>query len=211
MMLKVLIADDHPVFRAGVRQIIGETGDIVVGCEVSNGWDAVEAARLKECDVMLLDISMPGKDGMEVLRDVKEEKLGIPVLVLSMHPEEQYAIQALKAGASGYLTKESAPDELVTAIRKVSSGGKHISASLAEKLALYVQNDGDALPHRVLSSREYQVMRLIASGKTPTQIAEELSLSVKTISTYRVRILNKLDMQSNAELVRYAFKNRLVD
>ena len=210
-MLKVLIADDHPVFRAGVRQIIGETGDIVVGCEVSNGWDAVEAARLKECDVMLLDISMPGKDGMEVLRDVKEEKLGIPVLVLSMHPEEQYAIQALKAGASGYLTKESAPDELVTAIRKVSSGGKHISASLAEKLALYVQNDGDALPHRVLSSREYQVMRLIASGKTPTQIAEELSLSVKTISTYRVRILNKLDMKSNAELVRYAFKNRLVD
>ena len=210
-MLKVLVADDHPVFRAGVKQIIAETNDISVGCEVSNGWDAVDVARSGRCDVMLLDISMPGKDGLDVLRDVKEEKLGIPVLILSMHPEEQYAIQALKAGAAGYLTKESAADELVTAIRKVASGGKHISGSLAEKLASYVQNAGEESPHRILSSCEYQVMRLIAAGKTPTEIAAELSLSVKTISTYRVRILSKLDMKSNAELVRYAVKNKLVD
>jgi len=210
-MLKVLVVDDHPVFRAGVKQIIAETNDISVGCEVSNGWDAVDAARSGRCDVMLLDISMPGKDGLDVLRDVKEERLSIPVLILSMHPEEQYAIQALKAGAAGYLTKESAADELVTAIRKVAAGGKHISASLAERLASYVQNAGDEAPHRILSSREYQVMLLIAAGKTPTEIAEKLSLSVKTISTYRVRILSKLDMKSNAELVRYAVKNKLVD
>lgn len=210
-MLKVLIVDDHPVFRAGLKQIIAETNDIIVSAEVSNGWDAVDAARSGRYDVMLLDISMPGKDGLDVLRDIKEEKVGIPVLILSMHPEEQYAIQSLKAGASGYLTKESAADELVTAIRKVSAGGKHISASLAEKLASYVQNASEEAPHRILSSREYQVMRLIASGKTPTEIAEELSLSIKTVSTYRVRVLNKLDMKNNAELVRYAVKNKLVD
>ncbi len=210
-MLKVLIVDDHPVFRAGLKQIIAETNDIIVSAEVSNGWDAVDAAKSGRYDVMLLDISMPGKDGLDVLRDIKEDKVGIPVLILSMHPEEQYAIQSLKAGASGYLTKESAADELVTAIRKVSAGGKHISASLAEKLAAYVQNASDEAPHRVLSSREYQVMRLIASGKTPTEIAEELSLSIKTVSTYRVRVLNKLDMKNNAELVRYAVKNKLVD
>ncbi len=210
-MLRVLIVDDHPVFRAGLKQIIAETSDILVGAEVSNGWDAIDAARSGRYDVMLLDISMPGKDGLDVLRDVKELKLGIPVLILSMHPEEQYAIQSLKAGAAGYLTKESAAEELVTAIRKVSAGGKHISASLAEKLAAYVQNSGEEAPHKVLSSREYQVMRLIASGKTPTEIAEELSLSIKTISTYRVRVLSKLDMKNNAELVRYAVKNKLVD
>ncbi len=210
-MLKVLIVDDHPVFRAGLKQIIAETNDIIVSAEVSNGWDAVDAAKSGRYDVMLLDISMPGKDGLDVLRDIKEERIGIPVLILSMHPEEQYAIQSLKAGASGYLTKESAADELVTAIRKVSRGGKHISASLAEKLASYVQNASDEAPHKVLSSREYQVMRLIASGKTPTEIAEELSLSIKTVSTYRVRVLNKLDMKNNAELVRYAVKNKLVD
>lgn len=210
-MLKVLIVDDHPVFRAGLKQIIAETNDIIVSAEVSNGWDAVDAAKSGRYDVMLLDISMPGKDGLDVLRDIKEERIGIPVLILSMHPEEQYAIQSLKAGASGYLTKESAADELVTAIRRVSRGGKHISASLAEKLASYVQNASDEAPHRALSSREYQVMRLIASGKTPTEIAEGLSLSIKTISTYRVRALNKLDMKNNAELVRYAVKNKLVD
>ena len=210
-MLKILIADDHPVFRAGVRQILSETIDMVVAGEVNNGWDAVERARSRDCDVILLDISMPGKDGMEVLRNIKDERLGIPVLVLSMHPEEQYAVQALKAGAAGYLTKESASDELITAIRKVSSGRKHISASLGEKLASYVQNDRNELPHKVLSHREYQVMRLIASGKKPTEIAQELSLSVKTVSTYRIRVLNKLEMTSNAQLVRYAVINKLVD
>ena len=210
-MLRVLIADDHPVFREGLRQIINETNDLVVACEASDGIEVLKRAREGCCDVVLLDISLPAINGIEILKHLKTEKPKIPILMLTMHPEEQYAIRALRAGASGYLTKESTPDELVTAIRKISKGGKYISSSLAEKLASEVGQMDVQAHHEMLSDREYQIMLLIASGKTVSQIAETLSLSIKTISTYRSRILKKMGMKTNAELTYYAIKNRLVD
>jgi len=209
-MLKILIADDHPVFRRGLKQIIAETTDMVVAAEATNGWEVLSKVRTGDYDLVLLDISMPGKDGMDVLTQLKNERPALLVLMVSMHPEEQYAVRALKAGASGYLTKESAPDELIVAIRKVSTGGKYVSSALAERLAALLQEDAEALPHEALSSREYQVMCMIASGKTLKEIAGELSLSIKTISTYRSRILEKMKMRNNAELIHYAVKNRLV-
>ena len=210
-MLKILIADDHPVFRRGLKQIIAETTDIVVADEAADGLEVLNKVKVGDFDVVLLDISMPGKTGIDVLAQLKYERPKLPVLMLSMHPEEQYAVRALRAGASGYLTKESAPDELVGAIRKVSTGGKYVSASLAEKLASIVQKEGEELPHQTLSDRELHVMCLIASGKTVSEIARELSLSVKTISTYRSRILEKMKMKNNAELTRYAINNDLTD
>jgi len=210
-MLRVLIADDHPVFREGLRQIINEVNDLVVASEASDGIEVLKRLREGSCDLVLLDISLPGINGIEILKHLKTEKIGIPILILTMHPEEQYAIRALKAGASGYLTKESTPDELVTAIRKISKGGKYISSSLAEKLASEVGRMDVKASHDMLSDREYQIMLLIASGKTVSQIAERLSLSIKTISTYRSRILEKMGMQTNAELTYYAIKNQLVD
>ena len=210
-MLKILIADDHPVFRRGLKQIIAETTDIVVADEAADGLEVLNKVKVGDFDVVLLDISMPGKTGIDVLAQLKYERPKLPVLMLSMHPEEQYAVRALRAGASGYLTKESAPDELVGAIRKVSTGGKYVSASLAEKLASIVQKEGEELPHQTLSDRELHVMCLIASGKTVSEIAKELSLSVKTISTYRSRILQKMKMKNNAELTRYAINNSLID
>jgi len=209
-MLKIIIADDHPVFRRGLKQIIAETTDMVVAGEATNGWEVLSKVRTGDYDLVLLDISMPGKDGMDVLTQLKNERPALLVLMVSMHPEEQYAVRALKAGASGYLTKESAPDELIVAIRKVSTGGKYVSSALAERLAALLQEDAEALPHEALSSREYQVMCMIASGKTLKEIAGELSLSIKTISTYRSRILEKMKMRNNAELIHYAVKNRLV-
>jgi len=210
-VLRILIADDHPVFRRGIKQIISENPDMVVSAEAANGWEVLSKVNSAEFDIVLLDISMPGKNGMDALRQLKTEKPGVPVLMLSMHPEEQYAVQALKSGASGYLTKESAPDELIRAIRKVATGGKYVTASLAERLAAYVQSDGAVLPHKALSDREYLVMCLIASGKTVSEIARELSLSVKTVSTHRSRILAKMKLRNNAELTHYAIKNALVD
>ena len=209
-MLKILIADDHPVFRRGLKQIIAETTDIVVADEAADGLEVLNKVKVGDFDVVLLDISMPGKTGIEVLAQLKYERPKLPVLMLSMHPEEQYAVRALRAGASGYLTKESAPDELVAAIRKVSTGGKYVSSSLAERLASLLQK-AEQLPHDILSRREYQVMCLMASGKTVSEIAKELSLSVKTISTYRSRILEKMKMKNNAELTRYAINNSLID
>jgi DNA-binding NarL/FixJ family response regulator len=179
--------------------------------EASTGQEVLEKVFKKEFDVVLLDISMPGKSGLEILKELKSHRSKLTVLVLSMHPEEQYAVQVFKAGASGYLTKESAPDELLTALRKVSSGGKYVSSSLAEKLAYALEKDVEKAPHEILSTREYEVMRKIASGKTVTDIARELFLSPKTISTYRTRILEKMNMKNNVELVRYALKNHLVD
>ena len=209
-MLKILIADDHPVFRRGLKQIIAETTDIVVADEAADGLEVLNKVKVGDFDVVLLDISMPGKTGIDVLAQLKYERPKLPVLMLSMHPEEQYAVRALRAGASGYLTKESAPDELVAAIRKVSTGGKYVSSSLAERLASLLQK-AEQLPHDILSRREYQVMCLMASGKTVSEIAKELSLSVKTISTYRSRILEKMKMKNNAELTRYAINNSLID
>jgi two-component system invasion response regulator UvrY len=210
-MIKILIADDHPVFRFGLKQIIQEAPDLVVVAEAVNGREALVMAKKGDYDVVVLDISMPVRNGVDVLFELKHERPALPVLMLSMHPEEQYAMRALRAGASGYLTKESVPEELVAAIRKVAGGGKYVSASLAEHLASMVQSDVGAPPHETLSRREYQVMCMIASGKTVSETAQELSLSAKTISTYRTRILEKMQMKNNAELIRYATKNQLVE
>ena len=210
-MLRILIADDHPVFRQGLRQILNDASDMVVTDEVSDGLEVLDRVRASCCDVVLLDISLPGMSGIDILKQLEKEQPGLPVLILTMHPEEQYAIRALRAGASGYLTKESTPDELVTAIRKVSAGGKYVSSSLAEKLAYELGRIDEKAPHETLSDREYQIMILIASGKTVTEIAEILSLSIKTVSTYRSRILEKMRMKNSAELTYYAIKNQLVD
>jgi len=210
-MIKILIADDHPVVRKGLKEIIEDTPDMMVGDEASNGQETLEKVRKSDFDIVLLDISMPGRSGLDILKELKSEKPELSVLILSIHPEEQYAVRVLKAGASGYLTKESAPEELIAAIKKASIGRKYVSSSLAEKLALYLEIDDEKPLHETLSDREYEVMRKIASGKTITEIAEKLFLSIKTISTYRSRILEKMGMKSNAELTHYALKNRLVE
>jgi len=208
-MTRILIADDHTIFREGLKHILAEHPDLVVADEASNGQEVLEKIWKNEYDILLLDISMPGITGIDVLKQLRTEKPRLAVLVLSMHPEEQYAIRVLKAGASGYLTKESAPDELITAIRKISRGRKYITPSLAERLAVEVGTDAEKPLHETLSDREYQVLLLIAAGKTITQIAEEISLSVKTVSSYRARILEKMKMKTNAEIMRYAVMNRL--
>ncbi len=209
-MLRILIADDHAIVRQGLKQIVTETQDMIVAGEASNGQELLNKIKEEDYDVVVLDITMPGRNGVDVLRQLRSERPQLPVLMLSIHPEEQYALRALKAGASGYLTKESAPDELVAAIRKVSWGGKYVSSSLAEKLAFELETGHEQAPHEALSDREYQVMCMIASGKTVMEVAQELSLSEKTISTYRSRILEKMKMKNNAELTYYAIKNQLV-
>jgi len=210
-MLKILVADDHTIVRDGLRQILGEVPDMIVAGEASDGVQALHKVREDHYDVVLLDIAMPGISGVDVLKQLKLEKPDLPVLMLSMYPEEQYAMRTLKAGAAGYLTKESASDELITAIRKVCGGGKYITSSLAEKLAFCLDSHSDQPVHERLSDREYQVVRMIASGKTVTEIAEELYLSVKTISTNRSRALIKMGMKTNAEITYYAIKHGLVD
>ncbi len=210
-MLRILIADDHPIVRQGIGQLIAKTADMVVADEASNGSEVLDKVRASHCDVVLLDLSMPGLHGLDIIRQLKKESPRLPILILSMHSEEQYAVRAFRAGASGYLTKQSAPDELLAAIRKVSIGGKYVSSSLAEKLASDLEIGTGKLPHETLSNREYQVMLMIAAGKTVAEIAEELSLSVQTISTYRARILQKMRMKNNVELANYAIKNQLPD
>lgn len=209
-MIKVLIADDHTIVREGLKQIFEGISDIVVTGEAGSGPEVLEQIRKFSYDVILLDISMPGRGGLDILKQIKSEQPRLAVLILSMHPEEQYAVRVVKAGASGYLTKESASDELIAAIRKVSQGRKYISTSLAEKLAFALETHEKGRPHEGLSDREYQVLVMIASGKTVKEIANQLSLSVKTISTYRYRILDKMQLKNNAELIRYAIINRLV-
>lgn len=210
-MIRILVADDHAIVRQGLKQIVADTPDMVVADEASSGLGVLEKVLKNDYDVLLLDITMPGRSGLDILKDLKTLRPRLPILVLSMHPEEQYAVRVLKAGVSGYLTKESAPDELIAAIRKVSTGGKYVSSSLAEKLAADLVTGAEKPLHEALSDREYQVMYLIASGKTVKEISEELLLGVKTISTYRSRILQKMQMKSNAELIRYALENRLLD
>jgi DNA-binding NarL/FixJ family response regulator len=210
-MIKILIADDHPVVRKGLKEIIEDNSDMVVAGEASNGQEVLEEALKKEFDVVVLDISMPGRSGLEVLKQLKRERPELSVLILSMHPEEHYAVRVLKAGASGYLTKESVPDELIKAIRRISTGRKYVSSTLAEKLAFDLENRAEKILHEKLSDREYEVMCMIGSGKTLKEIAEALCLSVKTISTYRSRILEKMKMKNNAELIHYAIKHNLVD
>jgi two-component system invasion response regulator UvrY len=210
-MLKILIADDHAIVRQGLQQIVTETQDMTVAGEASNGQELLNKINEGDYDVVVLDITMPHRNGMDVLREIRTKWPRLPVLMLSIHPEEHYALRALKAGASGYLTKESAPEELVVAIRKVSRSGKYISPSLAEKLAFDLEVGREQAPHEVLSDREYQVLCMIASGKTVMEVAQELTLSEKTISTYRSRILEKMKMKNNAELTYYAIKNQLVE
>ncbi len=210
-MIRVLIADDHPIVRQGLRQILSEISDMAVAGEAVNGQEALDQVRAGGWDVLVLDITMPDRSGLDILRELKHQQPDLPVLVLSIHAEEQFAVRLLKAGASGYLTKENAPDELVKAIRKVVDGGKYISQSLAESLAFSLDVASDGPRHETLSDREFQVLQLVASGKTLTEIAEELSLSAKTVSTYRSRLLEKMNLKTNAEIVRYAIENRLVE
>jgi two-component system invasion response regulator UvrY len=210
-MIDVLIADDHTIVRKGLKQILADTRDVAVKEEAGSAQEVIKKIKAKSFDLVLLDISLPGRSGLDVLKQLKCLRPDLPVLVLSMHPEEQYAIRSIRAGASGYLTKDSAPEELLKAIRKVARGGKYITASLAEKLAAELEGERRELPHEILSDREYQVMCMIATGKTVKEIAEVLSLSVKTISTHRARILLKTGMKNSAQLTHYAIKHNLVD
>ena len=207
---KILIADDHAIFREGLKQVIAKTVDMVVADEATDGQEALCKIRENDYDIVLLDISMPGRNGLDILTEIKNLRPKLPVLILSMHPEEQYAIRAFKAGASGYLTKGNPPHELIEALQKVALGKKYISPGLAEALAGSIGNDAPTLPHNDLSNREFQVLCLIASGKPVGKIAGELSLSVKTISTYRAQILRKMNLQNNSELTRYALQNELI-
>jgi DNA-binding NarL/FixJ family response regulator len=209
--MKILLCDDHAVVRHGVKQILADEFKKATFGEARNAQEALELVWKQPWDVVVLDITMPGRSGLEVLREIKKHNPRLPVLVLSMHPENQFAVRVLKRGASGYMTKESAPNELVGAIRKVLAGGRYVSPSLAEKLATYVSTDSQKPPQELLSDREFQVLRLIASGKIVSEIARELSLSVKTISTYRTRILEKMGLRNNAELMHYAIQHNLVD
>jgi len=209
--MKVLIADDHAVFRRGLKDTLGEAFPRVTFGEAKTAQEALALVRRQDWEIVILDISMPGLSGLDILDDLKRLRPKLPVLFLSMYPEEQYARRALKSGAAGYLTKDSIPDELKEAVRRILAGGRYVSATLAEKLAFDLRRGADTPVHELLSDREFQVLRMIASGKTVKQIADEISLSVKTVSTYRARILEKTGMKTTAELIRYAFQAQLVD
>lgn len=208
--IHVLIADDHAIVRQGLKQILSDTEDLVVAGEADDGVEALQLARQQQWDVFLLDISMPNRNGIDTLKQLKKEFPRLPVLILSMHPEEQYAVRAIQSGAAGYLTKQSATAELVAAIRKVARGEKYISPALASRLAEVIAS-GERPPLEKLSDREHEVLRLIASGKTLTQVAEALNLSVATVSTYRARLLEKLGLKSTAELIHYGLRHGLVE
>ena len=209
-MIRILIVDDHTMFREGLKQILARHTDMCVVEEAGSGHEAMEKIQKGKIDVVLLDISLPGRSGPELLSEIKRTKPELTVLILSMHPEDQYAVRMMKAGAMGYVTKESAPDELITAIRKVAAGGRYISTKLAEEMAVALETDSPRLPHQLLSNREFHVMRMIASGKTLKEIAEELFISDKTVTTYRARILEKMRLHNNVELTLYAVENKLL-
>jgi two-component system invasion response regulator UvrY len=208
-MPAILLADDHEVVRKGLIQILAKSVPDLSVDEAVSGHEALAWALKTDYALVVLDISMPGRGGLEVLREIRSRRPKIPVLILSMHPEEEYAVRALRAGASGYVTKDSAAEELAAAVRRVLAGGRYVSGSLAERLAVELKPSGGRMPHETLSDREYQVMRMLAAGKTVKEIGEELSLSVKTISTYRSRVLEKMRLRNNAEIARYAVENRL--
>jgi len=210
-MIRVLLADDHAIVRAGLKEILADTGDIEVTGEAANGQEVLARVFTQDFDVAVLDMSMPGRNGIELIKLVKAEKPKLRILVLSMHSEEQYAVRALKAGASGYLTKESAADQLVAAIRRIAAGGAYVTPETAERLALGAAPRAVAAAHTLLSDREFQVFRMIARGVSVSQIARELSLSVKTISTHKTRILEKVGLANQAELIRYALEHHLLD
>lgn len=209
-MIKVLIADDHPIVRRGLRQILEESSEMLVGAEVGTAPDVMAAVLAERWNVIVLDISLPGGNGIDLVREIKKERPDARVLILTAHPEEQYAVRAIKAGAAGFLTKESAPDKLLEATRKIAQGGRYVSAELAETLASLLAGDSEGAPHERLSDREFEILKLLGSGKTVSEVAAGLGLSVKTVSTHRVRMLKKMDMKTNAELTHYAIKNGLV-
>jgi DNA-binding NarL/FixJ family response regulator len=210
-MIRVIIADDHTILREGLKQLLQAASDIEVVGEAVDGNEALQRVRATELDVLLLDLSMPGRSGMELIKLVKSEKPRVRVLVLSMHGEHQYAVRAIKAGASGYLTKDSAATQLLSAIRKVAGGGAFISAEVAEQLALGAMPAVEGLPHTALSDREYQVFRMLVDGKGISEIADALNLSVKTVSTHKARLMQKMGMSTQTELIRYALAHRLTD
>jgi len=210
-MIRVLVADDHALVRAGLKHILGMTGEISVVGEACNGQEVMAEARRTPCDIVLLDIGMPGRSGLDVLKQLRVEHPDVAVLMLTMYPEEQYAVRALRAGAAGYLTKDSGPEELVSAVRKVASGGRYVSMRTAESLAFEVQGGFRHSPHEALSDRELQVLCMIARGRTVKEVASELTLSPKTVSTYRSRVLTKLNLRNNSEIAYYAVKEGLVD
>ncbi len=207
-MLKILVADDHAVVRQGIKQILAENRDKVIYDEAGDGKETLEKALSNDYDLVLLDISMPGKNGLEVLRELKDQKPNLPVLILTIHTEQDYAMRVLRLGASGFVTKQSAPDELMTAILKVASGGKYVSPAFAEDMVYYLKSG--QVKHRELSDREFQVMCMIAQGDTVSEISEQISLSKRTIRTYRSRILKKIDVNNDAELIRYVVENNLI-
>jgi DNA-binding NarL/FixJ family response regulator len=209
--LRVLIADDHPIVRRGLREILATEPQVTDVVEAAHPQQVLDLAQTSGCDVVVLDLGLPGRGGLEVLKQLRRDHPKLPVLILSMQPEEHYAVRALRAGAAGYLTKDAAPAKLVEAIHKVTTGGHYISPAVAEQLAVSLASDETKPPQELLSDREYEVLRFISSGKTVGDIAAELSLSVKTISSYRARILEKMGMSNNAELMHYAIKNKLVD
>jgi DNA-binding NarL/FixJ family response regulator len=209
--IRIVVADDHAIVREGLKQILAAQADFQVVAEASDGHEALKRVRELEFDVLLLDMSMPGKSGVELIKQVKSEKPKLRILVLTMHEEHQYAVRAIRAGASGYLTKEGASAQLVTAIRKVASGGAYISAEVAEQLALNAMPDATAAPHERLSDREFQVFRMIAEGKSVSEIADRLNLSVKTVSTHKANVLAKMGLSTQGELIRYALENNLVE
>ena len=210
VMLKILLADDHAVVRQGVKQILVAAFAQAIFGEAQNAHQLLELVHTERWDVVVLDLTMPGGSGLDVLKQIKQDHPQLPVLILSMYPEDQYAVRTLRAGAAGYLNKESAPEELVLALHKILEGGEYISASVADELVLHARQNDDRPPHEHLSDREYQVLCLIASGKEVKEISTELSLSAKTISTYRARLLEKMNMKTNAELTHYAIQNSLV-
>jgi DNA-binding NarL/FixJ family response regulator len=210
-VIRVLLADDHAIVRAGLKEILADTGDITVAGEATNGQEVMERVRGQDYDVAVLDMSMPGRSGIELIKQVKDEKPRLRILILTMHSEQQYAVRALKAGASGFLTKEAAAEQLVAAIRKIAGGGAYVSPETAERLVLDAAPRAEAAPHTLLSDREFQVLQMIAGGKTVGEIAKKLSLSVKTVSTHKTRILHKMGLTNQAELIRYALEHKLLD
>ena len=210
-MIRVLLADDHAIVRAGLKEILASTGDVTVADEAKNGQEVLSKIAAADYDVLVMDMSMPGRSGIELIKQVRNAKPKLRVLVLSMHSEEQYAVRALKAGACGYLTKDSAAEQLVAAIRRVAAGGAHVSPETAQRLALDFGRPADAPPHTLLSDREFQVFHLIVNGRTVSEIAHDLSLSVKTVSTHKTNIMSKMGLANQTELIQYAIRHSLLD
>jgi len=211
MSINIMIADDHPLVREGLKKVLSDEPGLIIVAEAKDTEEVFDNLNQHTVDILLLDLTMPGKSGLDIIKEIKNKFPSVKILILSMHPEDRFALRSLKLGASGYLTKETAADELVKAIHKIFKGGSYLSSTLAEKLLDKLEADFENLPHEILSDREFEVFRLIASGKSISQISSEINLSVATVSTYRARILEKMKMKSNAEITYYAITNNLIN